>query len=343
MSTPRAVTRLLIVGNPDSNHVGAHFLSAARALGIDARLCDTREAYEGPAWRRKAFWWLGGRRPVRLERFGLDVVDTVRTWKADCILATGIAPLGRAALTEIERFGARRFNFLTDDPWNPAHRASWFLDALPCYDHVWSPRTANLDDLRALRGPQVTYLPFAYAPEQHFVQPPSSLEESKRYDCAVLFAGGADADRVSTVEPLIEAGFDLGLYGGYWDRFTATNRYARGFLGPEELRKAVSAARICLCLVRRANRDGHSMRSFEVAAMGGCMLAEDTAEHRAIFGEQDEAVHYFGSPRECVSAARALIADPARRARLASAVRARIASGRHTYADRLQTIMGSAA
>ena len=48
-----------------------------------------------------------------------------------------------------------------------------------------------------------------------------------------------------------------------------------------------------LCLVRRANRDGQVMRSYEAAAIGSCMLVEDTPEHRELFGPDGEAVVYF--------------------------------------------------
>ena len=43
----------------------------------------------------------------------------------------------------------------------------------------------------------------------------------------------------------------------------------RGQLPIAELPKGISGARIALCLVRRSNRDGHCMRTFEVPAAGG--------------------------------------------------------------------------
>jgi spore maturation protein CgeB len=43
-----------------------------------------------------------------------------------------------------------------------------------------------------------------------------------------------------------------------------------------------------------SSRDGHIKRSFEIAAVGGCMLAQDIDEHREIFGSEGEAVVYFG-------------------------------------------------
>jgi spore maturation protein CgeB len=81
------------------------------------------------------------------------------------------------------------------------------------------------------------------------------------------------------------------------------------------------------------------MRSFEIAAVGGCMLAEDTTEHREIFGDDGETVVYFRDPREAGDRAGALLATPAERARLSREVRARISGGANTYRDRLLSIL----
>ena len=111
---------------------------------------------------------------------------------------------------------------------------------------------------------------------------------------------------------------------------------------PQELRDLTSAAKVNLCLVRRANRDGHVMRSFEIAAMGGCMLAEDTEEHREIFGEDGECVVYFRSPDEAAARAEELLCEPATRARIAAALRSRIVNGQHTYRRRLTSMLCAA-
>ena len=60
---------VVIVGNPDPIHVGAHLLAAARRLGLQAHICDSREAFAGTPWRQKADWWLRGHRPLRLRGF----------------------------------------------------------------------------------------------------------------------------------------------------------------------------------------------------------------------------------------------------------------------------------
>ena len=75
----------------------------------------------------------------------------------------------------------------------------------------------------------------------------------------------------------------MALYGEFWQRFPATRSLTRGQADAETVRRAILQTKVTLCMVRRANRDGHAMRTFEVPASGGCMLTEDTEEHREIF------------------------------------------------------------
>jgi hypothetical protein len=330
--------RLLLVGFPAIIHLGSHLLRSAEELGLHARLFDVSQAFAGPDWWRRVNWWLRGRRPPRLKAFGQELVAVCREFRPTWVLATGLAPVTADALLQIRELGITCINYLTDDPWNPVFRSSWFLKALPQYDRVYTPRRANLDDLRAARCPQVEYLPFAYFPELHYPQKLPE-EEWKGLTSDVLFVGGGDRDRVPLIVPLIRAGFDVALYGGYWERYRETRRHMRGHADPVTVRKATAAAKVTLCLVRRANRDGHVMRSYEAPAMGACMLTEDTAEHREILGPEGEAVVYFGGAGEMVDKLRGLLGHDGERRRLAEAARRRVVAGANTYLDRLLTIL----
>lgn len=330
-------TRLLIVGNPDPVHVGSHFYRAAVSLAMDARLCDARDAYRAPAWRQKTDWWMRGHRPARLVEFSARVLQIVRTFAPDVLLTTGVAPVDAPTLRTIGELGSARLNFLTDDPWNPAHRASWFHEALPQYDRVFTPRQANVRDLEAAGVPAVSVLAFAYAPDVHFPEAPVTTTHD--WDVDVLVAGGADRDRVEVIAPIIRAGFSVALCGGYWDRFRETRDAARGQVDAAGLRQATGAARLCLGLVRRANRDGHSMRTYEVPAMGGCLVAEDTADHRALFGPDGDAVAYFARPEDAIERVAALLRRGDLRRDLARRAHSIVTTGGHTYADRLQSML----
>jgi spore maturation protein CgeB len=312
------------------------------ASGCEIRFLNSEEAFEGFPLLRKWNWWVRGRRPGRLREFSATLLEACWDFKPEFLLSTGIAPISREGLKSIGSLGIQRLNFLTDDPWNPQHRAPWFMDALPHYDQVFSPRRANLDDLRRLGCLKVSYLPFGYSPQIHFPEPPMGEAEIQRFDSDVVFAGGADPDRVSCIAALIRDGQRVALYGGYWDRHSITGKYARGHADAGTLRKAIGGAKVALCLVRRANRDGHSMRTFELAATGACMLTEDTAEHREIFGKDGDAVIYFRALPEMLEKLRWLLDHSRERVRLAENARQRILSGGNTYQGRVSAMLGLA-
>lgn len=331
--------QLLIVGNPLPFHVGGHLLTACHTAGIQVSILNSTMAF-GNSLLQKLHWRLGDRRPTRQRMFERLFVAQCEHDRPQWMLATGIAPLRRCALQHVERLGVKRLNYLTDDPWNPSHKSRWFLQALPAYDMVFTPRKANIDDLVRLGCSGVNYLPFAYDPGQHYpaLTPPSRLLDELASD--ILFVGGGDQDRHQLLVPLIEAGLKVALYGGYWHSHPVTARAARGHADADTLRLATKAAKVSLCLVRRANRDGHVMRTFEAAACGACMLVEDTEEHRTIFGADGDCVAYFDSIPRMVQQARRLLADQELRAGLAAAAYNRlVASGGNTYADRLKAML----
>lgn len=326
-----SVARLLIVGNRGGTHVADSLAAAARGAGLATELVETGLAYGGPRLLRAACWRLG-RRPSTPGRLDREVRAAVERGRPAVMIVTGVNPLGRTVIEFAKAAGVRVVNYLTDDPWNPVHNSGRFLRTLPSYDVVFTPRRANMDDLRREGVSHVEYLPFGYDP-RHVIPSPEPLE----HPIDLLFVGGADPDRVRILGPVLGSGLGVTLFGGYWSNYRETRPFDRGHTPPDRIARATADAAVSLILVRRANRDGHVMRSFEAAAAGGCLLVEDTAEHREIFAD---AVAYFDSPDALVRQAKHLLADPAGRQHLAaSAYRRIVQGGRHTYSDRLRSIL----
>jgi spore maturation protein CgeB len=330
--------KLLIVGSGETGHLGKSFATAGETLGIDWKLADTRTAQSPNRWTQRVYWYLGGRRPPLMSEFGRRVIDICGDYQPDILVATGSAGLSETTLREASRAGVQLVNFSTDDPWNPAHRASWALQALRAYHQILTPRRSNIDDFVRHGVREVHYLPFGYDETLWY---PEALTESEKGDLKseVLFVGGADDDRIPYIEAFARAGMNVVTYGGYWERPPSTRPYARGIASRDVIRRATCAADVSLCLVRRANRDGHVMRSLEAAACGACMLVERTPEHEELFGSDGDAVTYFSNIDQMVDRARHLRQSAEERSRLASAVRARVLAGRHTYTDRLKAIL----
>jgi spore maturation protein CgeB len=330
--------KVAIVGGFSGAHLAGSLARAAERLGVETIRLDTADAAGGAPWLRALRWRLADRRPLRLDRFSAAVVDRCREARPDVLIATGSAALTESALRQIKALGVVCVDFSTDDPWNAAVRSDWHLRALPHYDLVFTPRRANLDDFAALGCPAVRYLPFGY--DETLFAPPGVGEEAPSHD--VLFVGGGDRDRAGFMSAFMRSGPPVALVGGYWERFTATRELALGPKPPEVLRGLTAAAKVNLCLVRTANRDGHVMRSFEIPAIGGCMLVEDTAEHREIFGADGTCVVYFRDAADAAERARVLLADAGMRTRLATCAHQKISGGGHTYRDRLRCMLEAA-
>ena len=329
------MTKLIIVGVTGITHLGSSFLRSAKNFNLECRLLNVSSAYQAPKLIKTLNWYLRGRYPSNLQRFSQEIFDNCRSYQPQWLLTTGISPIDASALKEIGKLGIRRLNFLTDDPWNQAHYAPWFFKALPHYDIIFSPRRANINDLLSAGCRQVEYLPFGYDPELFY--PETGGESTERPD--IVFAGGGDSDRIPYISSLIDAGFSVDLYGSYWERYSQTKGITKGQTDVPTLRRAIQNAKIALCIVRHANRDGHCMRTFEVPAIGTCMLTEDTPEHREIFGSEGEAVIYFKTLGEMVEKAHWLLNHETERLRLAQSAHQLVTQGGHTYGDRLKTIL----
>lgn len=335
MSPDDAEIRVVFVAYDAEGHVGHHLIEAAAKMGIPFRVISPTLAFEAPWLLSRINWHLRGHRPTRLEQFGRRAVELTTSFNATHLVATGIAPLPAHAVRTLRTAGVRTVNWLTDDPWNRAHRAPWFMPGIPEYDVVFTPRSSVLDDLRAAGARRVEIMPFAYCSACHFA--------ARKYEerVAVSFVGGADDDRVRYIHALVKAGIPVELYGGYWSRNRELRDWARGFVDTAGYRAVVAGTAVSLCLVREANRDAHVMRSYELPAMRACILAQDTPDHRALYGPDGEAVRYFSGPGDIADAAHALLADADERSRLGLAVHSRVVRPENSYLGRLDSLLGT--
>ncbi len=330
----------IIATDPAPHHVGASFIRAAPELGIPTVLADIRSATQAPKWLARVYWHLLDKTPPRLREFRDSLAALQRATSAGALLTFGMSPADTRTLSLLGARGVIRANFATDDPWNPANSSRWFLRALRSYDLVFTPRRANIADLDRLGCARVEYLPFAYDPTVHFPEGPAA-KFADRFECDVAFVGGGDADRIPYVDALRAAGISVRVYGGGWQKYPRWRSRWGGHVLGSDYRQAVAHARLQLCLVRRANRDGHVMRSFELPAMRTCILAEDTAEHREIYGGSGESrVAYFANEGEMIAQAKRLLANESLRLEMANRVFQHVVeASSNTYGARFSAIV----
>jgi spore maturation protein CgeB len=324
-----------VVGPAGNTHISASFMRAAHELGLRARSFDTSSAYIGPRLLRSVVWRLGGHRPYRLKLFSQIVTKKIIKQPAKFLIILGQAPILPCDLVKIKNTGIRCLHFSTDDPFNTAHFAKWQVRTLPIYDILFTPRKSNIDDFINLGCKSVVYLPFGYDGKLFGARNHADLAHQND----VLFVGGADRDRAEFFAKYIITGPRPTLVGSYWERYPQVRAHSIGPKSSEVLEELTARSAVNLVLVRKANRDGHTMRSFEAGAIGGCLLVEDTVEHREIFGEDGVNVRFFSSPEHAAWVARELLADPLQRTRLAENVCRHIRGGRNAYAERLRFML----
>lgn len=318
-------------------------LEVAAERGYDHEFADEnayRYRVEGTL-AHKLFYRATGRRPLSYRRFNRALLRRAEMFRPDVVLVVKGASISPETLRSIKGLG-RPFliNFTTDDPFNPASSTGPLLRSLPLYDLICSPRRAPIPEIRALTQARVEYVRFGYKPSVHFPESvPTTLQD--RYACDVAFIGGSDADRARYLRAIATEMSDvrLFLYGNAWDRDPLLHRYARGFVYGREYRYAVGAAKIVLNLVRRANRDGHVMRTFEVPACGGFMLSDRTDEHQELFSEAVDAV-FFEGLEELVTQVKRYLAATNDRVAISGRAHRSVVDGANSYADRLRQIIG---
>jgi spore maturation protein CgeB len=326
----------------------------AEALPILALECGFKQAWfdESPFLKPlstnyfdKVFLRLSGWRPRTFWSLNRAFLESARSFRPDLVLITKGTFLNPATLRSIkEDTGAILVNYATDDPFNRTVSTTWVRKSIPVYDFYGCTKTAIMDDVRKAGCSNPEYIPFAYKPEHHFIENAITAEEREQFSSDVVFIGGCDRDRVPIVDAILSAmpNLRLHLYGGFWDRYPAFRKYYRGFALGREYRLAIRGAKIVLNLVRRANRDGHVMRTFEVPACGGFMLADRTEEHLSILREDHEAV-YFSSISEAVDKIQYYLQHDSEREFIAQEGHRRITGAGNTYRDRLKIILKMAA
>ncbi len=330
------MTRLLLIAQFSPTDVGTHLLNAAGEVGYEVSCVDSRRGFgEGRTYRRLARRLLGDW-PQHAPGFNLELKEQLSSGGVDCLLSTGKAPVLAGTIRFANDLGVRTVNYTTDDPFNRSVGTWWYRRALEEYSVIATPRSATIPELETRFGGRVLDVPFAYSPSVHY--PVGDLDGSWNLG-DVLFVGYGDSDRIPFFVALQRAGMRPLLFGGGWQKSPELRGYHGGYAGLEEQRRLYSEIPVSVCLVRRVNRDEHVMRTFEAAAMGACLVMEDTSEHRRLFGRDGECVLYFDSIGSMVDACQRLLADEGLRARLRVEATRRICAGGHSYADRLSTML----
>jgi spore maturation protein CgeB len=280
-------------------------------------------------------------RNLRWARFNKSLLERVASLRPDVLWIFKGMEVFPATLRELRSRGVTLVNYNPDHPLRYFSKGSGNTNVgvgVPEYHlHLtYSRRIA--EELRdRYSSIRVGVVPFGHEISDQVFRRIGAGEDILR----LCFIGNPDENRASTIRLLLDAGLPVDVYGHQWDRFlkaTPGLQIHNQVLGVDMLR-TIRNYRVQLNLLRPHNEASHNMRSFEVPASGGIMLAEDTVEHRDFFESEREAF-YFRTPRALIESARYLLAlskGDAEAIRNAARLRSMVSG--YTYSDRaLQAI-----
>ncbi|MEB3318959.1 MAG: glycosyltransferase [Cyanobacteriota bacterium] len=336
---------LLIADTTAPEALGSKLLAGADRAGLAPDRVRVAYTSAAPAFspsmasrRGKLFYRLADRRSWEWWGFQRQLVRQIAAEPPRLVLVTGILPLAPAVFDAVHHQGGQVVNYLTDDPWNPIHRRRHFLANLPLYDHVFSTKEALRQRLVTAGAVSTSWLPFAYDPALHR-PPPLEPGDPERYGVDVAFVGTGARERLPWLAAMAEpAGPRCRLYGNSWNGLATPGWERHDAVTGLDYAKAISQARLVLGLLRQANGDLSTDRSYEIGAIGGCGLYADTPEHRALLPGYPE-VGFFRSPAQMRSHAERILADPALQTRLRDLGARALRRPEHTYGERLRQIL----
>jgi spore maturation protein CgeB len=328
--------RIALLGEFHGTNLAGSIQYELLGMGIAPIFFRSQDAFTDSV-AQKLFYRFN-RRPMKLNAFAHDLAQTCIDAKVNLLITTGICPLTEHAAARMVAKGIVIVNWMSDDPWNKAYKNNYLIPTLKYMSTVFSPRQANIEQLKASGPSQVVYLPFA-SDKRFFSPKPYKTLADIEGDIELLFVGGADAERRKTLLSVAKSDLKIALYGGYWGRAAIYRKFIRGIATPEKINIETQQAKVSLILVRRANRDGHVMRSLEAAASGACLLVEHTREHEALFGADGDCVQYFYANAEILPKTNALLANPTERHRLRQNIIEKMRTADHSYGARVRDIL----
>lgn len=176
--------------------------------------------------------------------------------------------------------GASLVSFNPDHPFRFVSSGSgnrFVSDSLRIYDLHFTYSRKTQKELKEKFNINAIILPFGYEIPDEFSIINQPLQEINKLG----FIGFADRERKRVVEILTDAGIPIDVYGPRWKQFGSDSDllkikepvFGRNYWNT--LRKY----RAQINIFRDHNDDSHNMRSFEIPAIGGIMLAPWSNEH----------------------------------------------------------------
>ena len=282
--------RILIAGSSQSWAIEHHYIRHLTALGVEVSLFSPSD-YISYSIANRLLLRAGSVAPYSKANEAL--LDAVKSVHPETLWVFKGAEIRPELLRQVRKTGVKLVNYNPDHPFvrtYASHGGSNVPDSVPLYDLHFCYSRVLSDFIEREHSVRAAYLPFAFEMEDGVFERISSGEEKKR----VGFVGNPDLIRVRIIRQLAACGLQVDVYGHGWKKHLPNHPQIEVFnaVYDTEFWEILRQYRIQLNIFRPHNIGSHNMRSFEVPAAGGIMLAPDSPEHRAFFEPHQEAFFY---------------------------------------------------
>ncbi|WP_170958920.1 glycosyltransferase [Magnetospirillum sp. 15-1] len=341
--------RILFAGEDVPGSRTPQRVAALRRLGHDVAFVPStppgRTCEDRPSLMRRLRHHL--RRPADEAGLNPALLRLAASGGWDILFADNVPTLTAATLRALKAAcpGIRLVWYSGDDLMNPRLGSAQLDRALPLFDLWVTTKSFNAGpaEIPARGAKRALFVHNSFDPILHQPTEPSEAERVA-WGTDISLIGTFERPRRDSILALCRAGLAVRVWGNGWAAEAGAhpllqieNRPVYG----EDFAKVIAASAINLTFLRKANRDLQTCRSMEIPACGGFMMHERNSEIAGLFQDGTEAI-LFGDESELVDSAQRWLADAERRARIATAGRARVLADGHDHDSRLGAILAEA-
>ena len=262
--------------------------------------------YTKSIWNKIIYKFL----PKRIEnKISKKLIDLCESFKPSVVLIFKGMEINPKSIEYLKHKNIFLINYNLDHPFEYFSRGSGnknVLKSLPFYNlHLTYSQKIKTDFKEKRNYKNVEILPFGYAlSDELFDEINNEIDEI----CSICFIGNPDNKRIELIQSFLNEDLNVDVYGENWDKSGLNDNKLQICKAAynDDYWKTLRKYRVQLNVFRPHNYNSHNMRSFEVPAVGGIMLAPYSKEHSEFFVNEEEAF-YYNSTNEAINLSKKIL------------------------------------
>lgn len=282
--------RLLLVGSTAPWAIEHHYIRHLSTAGIELEVFSPSQ-YIARTMMNRFLLRMGSADPYKAANEML--LRTADRFRPDFIWIFKGLEFSPETLMSLKQRQIKLVNYNPDHPFirtSVSHGGKNIEDCVPLYDLHFCYSRVLATRIEEEYGIATEWLPFGFELDDATFEHASKVEEIRR----IGFVGNPDRLRARIIRQLAENGLPVDVFGHHWKKHLRKHQNINVFdaVYDNKFWEIIRRYRVQLNIFRPHNAGSHNMRTFEIPAAGGIMLAPDSPEHRYFFRADKEAFFY---------------------------------------------------